>query len=122
MPNPHPPHFSHGSRVITLSAIPESAQCPINAPDTSLIEVIQVSGPVQMNGHANAVHVMFVYETESEIEEHHAIVSMDWYRAQFPLRLLATIPDDLDGIDSTVAMNEGPVEPDQKPGTDEPTS
>jgi hypothetical protein len=63
-----------------------------------------------MDGHENAIHVIFVYETESQLEEYHAMVSLDWYQSQFPLRLLVTIPDSLDGIDSTTAIPEGPVE------------
>ncbi len=109
MPNPNS-FYTRGSRVITLSAIPEDAPCPIEAPESALIEVIQISDPVDFESHQDAVHVMFVYETETEMTEHHAIVPLDWYMSQFPLRLLATIPESIEGIESTSALKEGPVE------------
>lgn len=98
-----------GSRVITLSAIPESANCPIDAPPSALIEVIQMSGPVEVDGQVLAIHVMFVYETETEFFEQHAMVSLEWFQSQFPIRLFATIPDTIEGIESTSALKEGPI-------------
>lgn len=100
---------SKGSRVITLSAIPESANCPFDLPTSGLIEVIQMSGPVEIDDQVLAIHVMFVYETETEFFEQQAMVSFEWYQSQFPIRLFATIPDTIEGIESTSALKEGPV-------------
>jgi hypothetical protein len=115
MANSVPSKFPRGSRVITLSAIPDDAECPIKAPPEGLIEVIQMSAPVDIDDNQNAIHVMFIYESESELEEHHAIVPFDWYISQLPLRILTTIPDSIDGIESTIALSEGPI---NQPETD----
>lgn len=109
MPDRSPSYFSHGSRVITLSAIPPDVECPIDAPADALIEVVQVSMPVHMESHGRAIHAIFIYETESHIEEHQALISANWYESQFPLRLLASIPNSPCGIDATDALTEGPV-------------
>jgi len=108
MSNPDHLPFTPGTRVITLSAIPENANCPIDAPSDSLIEVMQISGPTQLDNDT-AVHVLFIYETESMIEHHHAIVPLNWYQLQFPLRILSSIPETIEGIDTTIPIREGQV-------------
>ena len=110
MPSNSSGPFSPGSRVISIAAIPEGTDCPIDLPDTELMEVVQVSPPVHLEDHGPAVHVMFIHETESEIEQFHALVPLEWYVSLMPLRIFATVPDDLLGIDSSSALKEGPVD------------
>ena len=109
MPSPDHTPFTPGARVITLSAIPSDAHCPIDAPSDALIEVVQVSGPTRL-GDDTVVHVLFIYETESTVDHHHALVPLDWYQLQFPLRILSLIPETVEGIDSTTPLFEGPVD------------
>jgi hypothetical protein len=109
MPNDPSRPYSPGSRVLTIAAIPDGTDCPIDLPETELMEVVQVSPPVHLDEHGPAVHVMFIHETESEIEQFHALVPLEWYTSLFPLRIFATVPNDLQGIDSSIAPIEGEV-------------
>ena len=110
MPSSFSGPFSPGSRVISIAAIPEGTDCPIDLPDTELMEVVQVSPPVHLADHGPAVHVMFIHETESEIAQFHALVPLKWYASLIPLRIFATVPDDLQGIDSSSPLKEGRVD------------
>ena len=113
MPHPSRPSSVNGSRVITLAAFPDGTEFPIDVPPWGLIEVSQISEPIDIPEYGSGVHVVFVYETEARIEQHQALVPFDWFSSQFPMRTLVTIPDSLVGIDSTVPLKENPL-----PGTE----
>ena len=109
MPNNESEFFTPGSRVISIAAIPDDADCPIDLPETELLEVLQVSPPVHVEGHGQGVHVMMIYETESELSHFHALVPLDWYSSLIPLRTLTSVPNTIEGIDSSIAAREGLV-------------
>ena len=109
MPNPNRPSSVNGSRVITLAAFPDGTEFPIDVPPWGLIEVLQISEPIDIPEYGSGVQVVFVYETEARIEQHQALVPLDWFSSQFPMRTLVTIPDSLVDIDSTVPLKENPL-------------
>lgn len=103
------PGSVNGSRVITVAAFPDGIEFPMDVPPWGLIEVSQMSEPIEIPDYGSGVHVVFVYETEARIEQHQALVPLDWYSSQFPMRTLVTIPDSLLDIDSTVPLKENPL-------------
>jgi hypothetical protein len=111
MPDPFRPNSVNGSRVITLAAFPDGTEFPIDVPPWGLIEVLQISEPIDIPEYGSGVQVVFVYETEARIEQHEAIVPFDWFLSQLPMRTLVTIPDSLIDIDSTVPLMENPLPP-----------
>ena len=71
--------------------------------------MLQISESIDIPEYGSGVQVVFVYETEPRIEQHQALVPLDWFSSQFPMRTLVTIPDSLIDIDSTVPLKENPL-------------
>ena len=121
MSSPNRPSSVNGSRVITLAAFPDGTEFPIDVPPWGLIVVLQISEPIDIPEYGSGVQVVFVYETEARIEQHQALVPLDWFSSQFPMRTLVTIPDSLVDIDSTVPLRENPI-PASDNSSEEPPS
>ena len=88
-------------RVVSVRHFPEGTGSPFSAGDGDLIEV-HANGPVEVpEVTVQLIHVTMVFENETVLESHSAIVPFEWFVELIPLRTFLNIPEDARDIDGT---------------------